>query len=195
MCLPLQNFFQTQWGGVCGGRRASQRSRINLGPCISATLVARLRCLVVSVIATQVCKSLLLGSDHARGPSPQSHTPGRGRLGPQLHAPPQPHPCNIASQGNLKLCRIRAQRKELWVEKEYSRGGREPRYRGLQPCQPASEDTHLQSGDEQGPRAGSRQIQVHSQGALFLTLAVPLLSRPSKKSLRLECLFQTRGGC
>ncbi|DAA18764.1 TPA: hypothetical protein BOS_18862 [Bos taurus] len=118
-------------------------------------------------------------------PHPNPTRQEEGGLGPSSALPPQPHPCNTASQGNHELCRIRAQRKELWVEREYSRGGREPRYRGLQPRRPASEDTHLQSGDEQGPRAGSRQIQVHSQGALFLTLAVPLLSRPSKKSLSL----------
>lgn len=45
------------------------------------------------------------------------------------------------------------------------------------------------------PWAGSWQTQVQSQGALFFTLTVPLLSHPSKKSLRLECLFQTPGGC
>ena len=74
-----------------------------------------------------------------------------GSLGLSSTLPPQPQPCNIASQGNHELCRIRAQRKELWVEREYSLGGREPRHRGLQPHWPASEDTHLQSGDEQGP--------------------------------------------
>ena len=135
--------------GVVGGG-ASQRIRMNLGPCISATLVARLRCLVVSIIATQACKSLLLQLDRARGPHPNPTCQEEESLGPSSMLPPQPHPCNIISQGNHELCRIRTQRKELQVEREYSPGGREPRYRGLQLRRPASEDTDLQSGDEQG---------------------------------------------
>ena len=123
---------------------------MNLGPCISATLVARLRCLVVSIIATQACKSLLLQSDRARGPHPNPTCQEEESLGPSSMLPPKPHPCNIISQGNHELCKIRTQRKELRVEREYSPGGREPRYRGLQLRRPASEDTDLQSGDEQG---------------------------------------------
>lgn len=104
--------------GCCGVGGTSQIIRMNLGPCISVTLVARLRCLVVSIIATQACKSLLLQSDRARGPLPNPTCQQEGNLGPSSMLPPQPHPCNIASQGNHELCRIRTQRKELQVERE-----------------------------------------------------------------------------
>lgn len=98
-CVCLFKTSSRPSGVGCVGEGASQGIRMNLGPCISATLVARLGRLVVSVIGTQACKSLLLGSDRVRGPSPQSHTPGGGKLGPQLHAPPSTPPLQYRLPG------------------------------------------------------------------------------------------------
>lgn len=170
MCLPLQNVFQNSRVGV--GEGASQGSNepgsLRLSHIGSQTSTPG--CirhwhtgLQISAPWVRPCERTLT----------QSHTPGGGKLGPLAHAPLNPTLQYRSQREIMSSAGIRAQRKELWVEREYSLGSGRERHRGLQPCRPASEDTHLQSGDEQGPQAGSRQTQVQSQGSRYPSSVTP----------------------